>query len=136
MYREIAELMNMTEDEVRFSPHLLVNAFDVEHKVLFWNARCEKYFGISEKEAMGKKLEDIVPRVRNNKRMVHLERALSGLPVYLANGKYEKEDGRYDQVLFPIKDAGGKVIAAVNVVIDLDLVKTGYRIPSHESWLN
>jgi PAS domain-containing protein len=51
-------MLNMTEGETRNHPHLLLNAFDQEHRVLFWNQMSEQYFGITEEEAMGKKAED------------------------------------------------------------------------------
>lgn len=123
MLKNIAAVLNMTEDEIRNHPHLLVNAFDQDHRVLFWNQRCEDYFGVSAEEAMGKKLEELFPSIQNNKKMNHLERALSGFPVYIADDKYDRKEGYYDQVVLPLKDADGKVIAAMNVVIDLTFAK-------------
>lgn len=119
MLKDIAALMNMTEEEIKTHPHLLVNAFDHQHRVLFWNKQCESFFGISQDKALGKILEDIVPYSRDNKKMEHLEKALSGHPVYLANETYDNKKGFYDQVVLPLKDVDGNVIAAVNIVIDL-----------------
>lgn len=124
MVRDIASLMNMTEDEVRNHPHLLINAFDHDHRVLFWNRQCEKYFGIREEDALGKKLEDIVLHSRNNKKMEYLDKALSGQPVYVA-GKYDIRRGSYDQTVLPMKNNDGKVIAAVNIVVDISLSFSG-----------
>lgn len=121
--KEIAALINLSEDEIRFNRHLLINAFDPDHRVLFWNARCEEYFGISEEKAIGKKIEDLIPHARDNKKLVYLKRALSGEPVYVAGENYDIKDGQYDQVVLPVKDADGKVIAAVNIVIDLGFFK-------------
>jgi len=123
MLKNIASVLNMTEDEIRNHPHLLVNAFDQEHRVLFWNQRCEDYFGVSAEEATGKKLEELFPSIQNNKKMNYLERALSGFPVYIADDKYDRREGYYDQVVLPLKDADGKVFAAMNVVVDLTFAK-------------
>jgi PAS domain S-box-containing protein len=130
MLKNIAAVLNMTEDEIRNHPHLLVNAFDQEHRVLFWNQRCEDYFGVSAEEVMGKKLEELFPSIGSNEKMNHLERALSGFPVYIADDKYDRKEGYYDQVVLPLKDADGKVFAAMNVVIDLSFakIKKGERL--------
>jgi len=123
MLKKIASILNMTEDEIRNHPHLLINAFDQQHHVLFWNKKSEQYFGISEEEAMGKKLEDLFPNINSNKKMNHLEKALSGFPVYVADDKYDKKEGYYDQVLLPVKDSNGSILAALNVVVDLTFAK-------------
>lgn len=127
MLKDIAALLNMNEDEIRDHPHLLINVFDREHRVLFWNKKCEKYFGIREDEALGKTLEDILPYTRDNKKMVYLHKALSGHPVYIADDRYERQNGVYDQVVLPLKDDEGKVFAAVNIVIDLAVMKNENR---------
>lgn len=124
MLKDIAMMMNMTEDEVRNHPHLLINAFDHDHRVLFWNCQCEKYFGIKEKDALGKKVEDIVLHSRNNKKMEYLDKALSGQPVYVADS-YDIRRGSYDQAVLPIKADDGKVIAAVNIVVDVGMSLPG-----------
>lgn len=115
----LTRLMNLTEDEIRYHPQLLVNAFDHQHRVLFWNYHCEQLFGIKEEDALGKKLEDLLPYVSNNQKMVYLEKALSGESVYIEEDRYEKKTGRYTQIILPLKNSQGKVVAAVNIVRDL-----------------
>lgn len=109
----------MTEDEIRFHQRLLVNVFDQEHRVLFWNKKCEMLFCISEQEALGKRLEDLLPWTRGHDKMAYLYNALAGQPVYVADEKYELNDNYYDQVVLPLKDIRGNVFAALNIVIDL-----------------
>ena len=87
--------------------------------ILFWNAHCESLFGIKEQDALGKKLEDLVPGARDHNKMTYLEKALSGESVYIDNDKYEKKDGRYTQIVLPLKNNSGRVIAAVNIVRNL-----------------
>jgi PAS domain S-box-containing protein len=123
MLKKIASILNMTEDEIRNHPHLLIYAFDHQQHVLFCNKKSEQYFGISEEEAMGKKLEDLFPNINSNKKMNPLEKALSGFPVYVADDKYDKKEGYYDQVLLPVKDSNGSILAALNVVVDLTFAK-------------
>jgi len=112
----IARALNLTEEEVLDHPELLINAFDDEHRVLFWNKKCEEYFGISECEALGNLLEDVVPHARDNPKMKILESALLGKTVFVADNKYDKKNARYTQIVLPLKDSSGKVVAAVNIV--------------------
>jgi len=119
MLPHITRLMNLTEDEIKNHPKLLVNAFDHEHRILFWNAHCETFFGIKEQNALGKKLEDLVPNARHSNKMIYLEKALSGESVYIDNDKYEKGNGYYTQIVLPLKNNRGEVVAAVNIVRNL-----------------
>lgn len=116
MLASIARVLNLTEEEVLHHPHLLINAFDDEHRVLFWNKNCEEYFGISECRALGNLLEDIVPHARDNPKMKILDSALLGKTVFVADNKYDKRNARYTQIVLPLKDSKGKVVAAVNIV--------------------
>lgn len=116
----ITGIMGMTEDEIRVHQRLLVNAFDQEHRVLFWNKKCEMLFKISEQKAMGNRLEDLLPWTCGHEKMIYLHNALSGEPVYIADEKYPHSDNYYDQVVLPLKDIKGHVFAALNIVIDLN----------------
>jgi PAS domain-containing protein len=119
LLRYITEIMDMTEDEIRFHRRLLVNVFDQEHRVLFWNKKCEMVFNIGEQEALGKRLEELLPWTQGHDKMAYLHNALLGQPVYVADEKYEQTENYYDQVVLPLKDIKGKVFAALNIVIDL-----------------
>jgi len=109
----------MTESQIRFHERLLVNAFDKEHRILFWNKKCEIMFGIREEEALGEILEDLLPWTRGHEKMIYLHNALSGQPVYVADDKFDLNNNYYDQVVLPLKDNSGNVFAALNIVIDL-----------------
>jgi PAS domain-containing protein len=110
--------MDMTIDEIRFHNRLLVNAFDQQHRVLFWNKRCETMFGISEEAALGEQLEDLLPWTRDHEKIIYLNNALRGDTIYIADDKYEFNNKYYDQVILPLKDSNGAVFAALNIVID------------------
>jgi PAS domain S-box-containing protein len=116
MLRYITGLLNMTEEEIINHPDLLVNAFDHNHYILFWNKQCEKLFGVKEEQALGIKLEDIIPFTPNSSKMKRLEEALSGETVYIEDDKIEHNDYYYSQVVLPIKNSTGKIIAALNIV--------------------
>ena len=116
MLRYITRLLNMTEEEIINHPNLLVNVLDHDHYVLFWNKQCEQLFGIKEEEALGRRLEDILPSSRTNQKMSRLQNALSGETVYIEDDIMDSKDYYYSQVLIPIRNSNGKVIAAVNIV--------------------
>ena len=106
----------LSEEEVIHHPELLINALDKEHRVLFWNKKCEEYFGISDDHAIGKILEELIPSTRNHPKMKYLETALSGKTVFVAKNKYDRKNAHYSQILLPLKDGAGKVLAAINFV--------------------
>lgn len=120
MVSAIARILMLTEEEVIHHPELLINALDDEHRVLFWNKKCEEYFGISDESALGQILEELIPATRKNPSMRHLDTALSGKTVFIAKNKYERKNAHYSQILLPVKDGGGKVVAAINIVRTLE----------------
>jgi PAS domain S-box-containing protein len=119
MFERITRIMNMTEEEIKSHPHLLVNVLDQEYRVKFWNKQCEKYFGITEAEALDKKIEDLLPGIMQNQKIDFVKRALAGEPVYLVNVNYERKVGSYDWVVLPLKKEDGSVFAVLNIIIDL-----------------
>ena len=56
----------LRESEKRFRiiieevPSVAVQGYDEERRVTFWNKASEKLYGYSEKESLGKKLEDLI----------------------------------------------------------------------------
>lgn len=116
IFKKILDILNISEHSLKHNTDILINAFDQNHRILFWNKKCEHYFGIEEKDALGKRLEDIVPYTLNNKKMIYLERALSGEQVYNINDRYDKKEGYYDQIVLPLKNECGEVEAVVNIV--------------------
>lgn len=116
IFQKILSILNISADSLKHNTSILINAFDQNHRILFWNKKCEHYFGIEEKDALGKRLEDIIPYTLNNKKMIYLERALAGEQVYNMNDRYDKKEGRYDQIVLPLKNECGEVEAVVNIV--------------------
>jgi PAS domain-containing protein len=53
MLGQLTRIMNLTEDRIINHPALLVNVLDHQHRILFWNKKCEEFFGIKEEEALG-----------------------------------------------------------------------------------
>jgi len=113
---ELSAITGLSVEEMRQHPELLINAFDKELRILFWNRRCEQLFGVEEAAALGHRLEDVLPYTKGHEKMALLHRALSGREVHILNGYYDKRSGKYEQRVIPVKDVTGRVIAALNIV--------------------
>jgi PAS domain S-box-containing protein len=98
--------------------HLLINAFDQDLRVVYWNEACEFYFGIPKDQAMGRLFADLLPKQSKDERVQLLKRALTGETILLLEQAFQRKPGFYDQELIPVKDEEGNVIAALNVVTD------------------
>jgi PAS domain S-box-containing protein len=116
MVSQITQILHLSEEEIRDHPKLLVNAFDHQHRVWFWNKECEKYFGIAEEHALGRTLEDLFPNFCTNPKLDYMKRALSGECIYDADGRFQKNDLFYTQLVLPIKNKDGAIIGIVNIV--------------------
>lgn len=116
MVSQITQILNLSEKEIHDHPTLLVNVFDHHHRIWFWNKQCEKYFGISEDEALGQILEDLLPYVRSNPKMSYIDRALSGECIYDADGSSQTNGSFYSQLVLPLKNKQGKITGIVNIV--------------------
>jgi len=62
--RRIHEALQESEKRLRFLfeeiPHIAVQGYNVDRKAIFWNRASEKLYGYLKKEALGKKIEDLV----------------------------------------------------------------------------
>lgn len=94
----------------------IVNAFDVDHRVLFWNKGCEDLFKIKREQAIGRVLEDLLPYVKTDRRNDVFYRAFRGQKIHVLKEKYKFSEGYYEQKIIPLKDEAGKVYAVVNLV--------------------
>jgi PAS domain S-box-containing protein len=116
MVSQITQILHLSEEEIRDHSKLLVNAFDDQHRIWFWNKQCEKYFGIAEEDALGQILEDMLPNIRTNPKLDYMNRALSGECIYDADGRFQNNDLSYTQLVLPLKNKKGAIIGIVNIV--------------------
>jgi PAS domain S-box-containing protein len=119
MMEELALAAKLSIAEMQNHASLLINAFDKEHRVLFWNNRCEQHFGLSKEQVLGKKLEDILPWTRHHERTTYIERALMGQEINILNERFQFTSGHYEQRVIPVRNKDGVVIAALNLVKDM-----------------
>lgn len=116
MQEEIANAAPFTLAEMQEHPSLIINAFDTHHTVVLWNDVCARYFGISKEDAVGRKLEDILPWVAQDENLAFIDRALKGRKLQVSRVPFKLSSGHYDQMVIPVKDKQGNVIAALNIV--------------------
>ena len=117
--KSFSELTGLSLEEMQHHPTLIINAFDREHNVLFWNDLCARHFGIPSEEAIGKKLEEILPWTKTDEKLLYIDRALMGKPLQVMRVPYRLKPGYYEQRVFPVKDNKGNVFAALNLVEDM-----------------
>lgn len=115
MLGQLTRIMNLPGDKIINHPSLLINVLDHQHRILFWNKKCEEFFGIKEEDALGERLEVLLPNSKNNPKMVRLNEALSGKPVFITDDKYDNKN-YYTQIILPLKNQKGDVVAVVNIV--------------------
>lgn len=111
----IKDQLHFSCEEAESNTQILINAFDLEHKVIFWNKRAEIYFGVSKEAAIGKRLEDLIPYVNKSEKMHLLDRALQGTPIHVVKDWYQIIRAAYEQWVLPVKK-DGKTVAALNIV--------------------
>ena len=115
-----ATALGLSLEEMQHHPSLIINAFDPQHTILFWNDVCARHFGVPPEKAIGKKLEDVLPWVKTDDRLTHIDRALMGKGMQVIKVPFKLKKGYYEQRIFPIKSTDSQVIAALNVVEDMN----------------
>lgn len=112
-------VIGLSLDEMQKHPSMIINAFDINHTILFWNDRCAAHFKISPDEALGKKLGDVLPWVKTDEKLLFIDRALLGKNMQIFKVPYRMKKGYYEQRIFAVRNEEGKVIAALNIVQDM-----------------
>jgi PAS domain S-box-containing protein len=96
---------------------------DREYRYLFWNPRMEHLTGVPKERVLGQTPWDTFPFLRGSGLDVLLERAFSGEQVTSPDFRYEvpstKQSGWAVQKMAPLRDASGRVTAAIVVVEDI-----------------
>ena len=115
----LAEAFGSSLEEMQQHSSFIINAFDHQHTILFWNDKCAAHFRIRPEEAIGRKLEEVLPWVKTDEKLVYIDRALSGKNMQVIKVPYRMKSGYYEQYILPVKDNQGKVIAALNIVVEM-----------------
>jgi PAS domain S-box-containing protein len=111
-----ASAMGLSLEEMQHHPSLIINAFDHQHAILFWNDAAARHFAIPTEQALGKKLEDVLPWTKKDERVHYIDRALMGKGMQVIRVPFRLKTGYYEQRVVPIRNSEGRVMAALSVV--------------------
>ena len=99
-----------------------ITSISLDGTFLTWNAGAERLFGYEPAEAIGKRLELVVPAERSAEEREILERVTAGEVVGPYDTVRRSKDGRSVEVsvtVSPIRDASGEVVGASKVDRDI-----------------
>jgi PAS domain S-box-containing protein len=95
-----------------------IKVFDRNMNFIYWNTRCESYYGIKKSDAIGKNILEIFPGLQNNAAYYQFRVALKGETVYISP-EQAIHDGMYHQTyLIPVKNENGETTSVLWVTHD------------------
>ncbi len=98
--RQMDEALRESEKRLSFLfeeiPHIAVKGYNAQREAIFWNRASEKLYGYSKKEALGKKMEDLVLLPERREEMIVAFDAWAQKGVEIPSGEMMKRcfDGR------------------------------------------
>lgn len=96
-----------------------ISQFDLDMKITGWNPACVERYGVTESEALGRRLQDIFPFIANDYRLICLEDAAkNGKSFYFPNMPYQYSKGAYYQVIVPLKSQNKIITGVLNIFRD------------------
>lgn len=104
------------------SSHDAIIGKGLDGRITSWNPSAEKLFGYGSAEAVGNKIDMIVPPDRLEEEHRNLERLRRGEAVEMAETVRLRKDGALVEVslsVSPIRDADGQVIGASSIARDI-----------------
>lgn len=117
-----SELADLSRAVIEHTPDAIV-AYDRELRITLWNPAAERASGITQAQALGRRLVELFPNLHASERVRWLERALAGevleapeLPYDLpATGRSGWTSSRYA----PRRNASGEIVGVISVHRDL-----------------
>lgn len=116
--KELAEQKEFSETIINTTIDL-IGVYDKEMHIIGFNKACEDLFKLKKEDVIGKIYTDVFPAAKNGQGDKDLQRALNGETIHNAiyqsavTGKY------YENFITPLRDAAGKVYAAVAIAHDI-----------------
>jgi PAS domain S-box-containing protein len=100
-----------------------ISGYDAALNITIWNSACEKKFGLSKEQALGKPLLTLFPEIEKDHRLQCLQKAAQeGASFFFSNLPYLFEDGFYTQAIIPLHDKNRQVFRVLNIVRDMTTV--------------
>jgi PAS domain S-box-containing protein len=93
---------------------------DRELRIISWNRRSEEITGIKKEQAIGKKIFDLFPKLKEDEiiRKAY-EDSIAGNHVHLPPKKSIYSSGIYERFFIPLKNSEGSIMAVVNILLDV-----------------
>jgi diguanylate cyclase (GGDEF)-like protein/PAS domain S-box-containing protein len=73
---------------------------DIEGQIVFVSASCERMFGFSQQEMIGRRMLDMVAPEDRDKTLQEARKVMAGLPRVGFENRYIRKDGRYVRVMW------------------------------------
>lgn len=97
-------------------------AFDMESKILLWNPGIERMSGIKAQDAIGKRIDEIMPSLEGMDVGEHIDAVLSGKRVGLRDIAFSipdtKREGFFRSLSAPTFDSSGAVAGGFSILVD------------------
>jgi len=102
--RKLKETKNMLNDIIDFMPSIVIG-LNEDQKITLWNSCAQNKTGISQGEALGEKLTDIVPAYNQYSEDIQKALATQEIIIHEKLVNYCEEDRYYnDLVIYPVLD--------------------------------
>jgi len=101
-------------------------SMDVQGLILGWNPASELLYGYSVEEAIGQKIDFVIPSELRDEEASMLARIVAGERIDRSEVVRVKKDGRRIDVslsLSPIKDSIGRIVGVSNIALDISEAK-------------
>jgi PAS domain S-box-containing protein len=94
--------------------------YDQQFKIIAWNSRSAELTGVSKKEAIGKNLFELFPKIKKDEQLYKaFNKALNGYYVHLPNNKSTYTDKYYERFFIPLKNEKDETYAVLNLMHDV-----------------
>ena len=123
---EEVELHNKLKERTQYAEAIIdasvnrIVVYDQQSNIIAWNKQSEEATGVSKKEALGRNLFQLFPKVKEDKLLLNAHKqALKGETVFLPAkpGLYTKS--YYERYYIPLKNADGNVYAVLFMLHDV-----------------
>jgi PAS domain S-box-containing protein len=120
------ELRNQLMERTQYAEVIIdssvdrIMLYDQQFTIVAWNSRSAELTGVSKKEAIGKNLFELFPKVRKDEQLFKaFNRALEGHYIHLPNNKSTYTDKYYERFFIPLKNEKKQTYAVLNLMHDV-----------------
>ncbi len=123
---EEIELRKQLKENTQYAEKILdatinrIHAIDRNMTIIAWNKRTEEITGIGRENALGKKLFDVLPKLKDDEIITKAyEDAIAGNSVHLLPKPAIYSQGAYERFFIPLKNSNDETTAVVTILLDV-----------------